>query len=395
MLPSTIALVDALPLSANGKVDRGALRAPDRLGGGITVGIDVAPRESTERLAAIVRRILSLDRIALDASFLDLGASSVDMVRIANLVERDLGFRPRVDALYREPTVNALARGYEEHLARLRAGPAGAAASGARPVDAVSAPAILRDPLERAAFKERQPGLRLDIPADRPAVRLARSAGEGGPYPYYERRSHRRFAAEQVPRHRLGGLMDSLRQRRETGTSRYAYPSAGGLYPLQTYLHAKAGRVEGMEAGLYYYDPIGHRLALLTPDPGIDRSIHEPLINAPVFDEAAFSIFLVARLAAIAPLYGEYARDFCLIEAGAMLQLLMLTAPAHGLGLCPIGRLDFERIRPAFRLEESHFLAHSLLGGLPEPGLIGPGGPPPAGVDPSRAILDGREEAEF
>jgi nitroreductase len=134
---------------------------------------------------------------------------------------------------------------------------------------------------------------------------------------------------------------------------------------------------------------------LLAPDLIIDRSIHVPLVNAPIFDEAAFSIFLVARLAAIGPMYGEHARDFCLLEAGAMLQLLMLAASGHDLGLCPIGRLEFEPIRPAFGLDESHFLAHSLLGGSPEPGRTTPEGPAPIVGDAASAPLDGREEAEF
>ena len=164
---------------------------------------------------------------------------------------------------------------------------------------------------------------------------------------------------------------------------------------MQTYLHVKPGRVEGMGPGLYYYHPVEHRLALLAPDLIIDRSIHVPLVNSPIFDQAAFSIFLVARLAAIGPMYGEQARDFCLLEAGAMLQLLMLAAPGHDLGLCPIGRLEFERIRPAFGLDESHFLAHSLLGGLPAPGGTTPESLTPAVDDQASAPLDGREEAEF
>ena len=103
---------------------------------------------------------------------------------------------------------------------------------------------------------------------------------------------------------------------------------------------------------------------VLAPDGTLDRGIHEPLVNAPVFDEAAFSIFLVGRLAAIEPMYGApLARDFCLVEAGAILQLLMLAAPAHAIGLCPVGRLEFEPVASALGLQESDFLAHSLLGG--------------------------------
>ena len=416
MRPSAILFVESLPLSANGKVDRKALAQTFLSGGGSGAALPVAlqepiaPQEPTgglgagrrdieRRVAALVGRILSLDRIEPDANFLDLGASSVDMVRIANLMELDLGYRPRVDALYREPTVAALARGHEEHLARLRGGTPGDGASGALPVPAGPGVAILRDPEERAAFKARRPGLRHDVAPGRSSVRLRMGAGEDGRYA--ERRSHRHFAEAPVPLRRLDSLLSSLRQAQVAGEPRRAYPSAGGLYPVQTYLHLKPGRVDGMESGLYYHHPVEQRLVLLAPDLTIDRSVHEPLINAPVFDQAAFSIFLVAKLAAIEPLYGEHARDFCLLEAGAMLQLLMLAAPAHDLGLCPIGHLDFEPLRPAFELDESHFLAHSLLGGGlasgdgQEEGRERPGGPEPAAGVPLPAPPRGREEAEF
>src|SRR5439155_6773572 len=56
------------------------------------------------------------------------------------------------------------------------------------------------------------------------------------------------------------------------------------------------------------------------------------------------------------------ARDFCLLEAGYMSQLLMSGAPA-GLGLCPVGWLDFDRIQSLFALEPSHCFLHALLGG--------------------------------
>jgi hypothetical protein len=47
-----------------------------------------------------------------------------------------------------------------------------------------------------------------------------------------------------------------------------------------------------------------------------------------------------------------------------MTQLLEMSAPAYGMGLCQIGTLEFQRIRHFFALDEDHVLVHSLLGGL-------------------------------
>ena len=92
------------------------------------------------------------------------------------------------------------------------------------------------------------------------------------------------------------------------------YGSAGGLYPVQTYLYIKPGRVEGLAAGVYYYHPKDHSLVLLSPDAHLDRSIHMPT-NRLLFDASAFSLFLIGQLDAITPLYGAHSQDFAMLEA--------------------------------------------------------------------------------
>jgi acyl carrier protein len=88
-----------------------------------------------------------------------------------------------------------------------------------------------------------------------------------------------------------------------------------------------------------------------------------PAINQPIFEQSAFAIFLIGEMNAIAPRYGESAKDLCLLEAGYMGQLLMDNAPDCEIGLCPIGFLDIEHLRDLFRLQESQVLLHSFLGG--------------------------------
>ena len=62
-------------------------------------------------------------------------------------------------------------------------------------------------------------------------------------------------------------------------------------------------------------------------------------------------------------MYGELAKDFCLLEAGYISQLLMETSSEQEIGLCPIGVLKFEELRDPFGLEESQILLHSFVGG--------------------------------
>nr|QEO74425.1 hypothetical protein [uncultured bacterium] len=132
---------------------------------------------------------------------------------------------------------------------------------------------------------------------------------------------------------------------------------------MQVYLHLKPGKVEGLPGGAYYYNPVEHKLALISPGAEIPPEVHSPFVNRPVFEGAALSLFLVAQLGAIVPLYGERSLHYAAIEAGLMTQLLETAAPACGLGLCQIGEMDFERVRGLFALEPGHVLVHSLVGG--------------------------------
>src|SRR5205085_10867872 len=164
-----------------------------------------------------------------------------------------------------------------------------------------------------------------------------------------------------VPHASFSNLLAVLRQYvGDDGRPKYLYPSAGGSYCVQTYVHVKPGSVEGITGGIHYYDSKAHKLIVLAAGALIDRNIHEPFVNRAIFDETAFSVFLIVQMHAITPLNVQLARDFCLLEAGYMSQALMMAAPAYQLGLCPIGYLDFNKIGDLFALDDGHVLLHSL-----------------------------------
>ncbi len=221
----------------------------------------------------------------------------------------------------------------------------------------------LRAPWARLAYKMEQPGMRRDVSPSgivlaapqRDAAALARML---------QRRSVRTWEPQPIPFAQFSAFLGCLQQiaMADRLLPKYHYPSAGSLYPVQTYLYIKAGRVEGVPPGTYYYHPTEHRLAPLALGAQLDRAVHAA-VNQALFDDSAFSLFLVGQMGAITPVYGERARDFCLLEAGAMVQELMTSAPASAIGVCPIGALDEARVREALALEPSHEVLHSLLGG--------------------------------
>jgi pyochelin synthetase len=362
MIPTSYIEIERLPLSANGKVDRRTLREaspPDERAPAPMVAAAGADSVIAE-VAAIAAELLGVPSLDPDTDLMARGVDSLTLVRLANQIESRFGFRPPAGELFRAPSVRSIA-------ALLQTGATAPAPSPPTALGAAGMPKyqVITEPSERAAFRQKQLGIRPD--ADGARLDLPGAPEDGDLRSRCAaRRSHRRFALSLIPRESLGRLLGSLRRFDVAGSPKYLYPSGGGLYGVQLYVHVKRGRVEDTPGGVYYYHPVRHQLVTLAADAKIDREIHVPFINQPIFDEAALSLFFVAQLDAIGPLYGDYSVHNATLEAGIMSQVLDAAAPPLGIGLCHIGHIEFDRIRPLFQLDASHVLIHSMVGGHAE-----------------------------
>ncbi|MDB9524394.1 amino acid adenylation domain-containing protein [Oscillatoria sp. CS-180] len=219
-------------------------------------------------------------------------------------------------------------------------------------------------PLAKLAFKQERRGLRRF--ADEP-ISVALPLDEANPHPYLRRQSYRQFRQTPIALKPFSQFLSTLKSiaLAESPLPKYRYASAGSLYPVQTYLHVKAERIQGLEAGFYYYHPADHRLVQLeTQNVDFDALYSS---NPAIVEQSAFTLFFVGRMAAIAPIYAHQARDFCLLEAGYMSQLLMEAAPDHNLGLCPLGQFGLETLQQALDLDSGHEILHGLAGGSIDP----------------------------
>lgn len=114
MVPSAFVFLKKLPLTQNGKVDRGALPAPDSARRDLSE-IYVAPRTAVEAaVAEIWSELLQVDRVGAHDNFFDLGGHSLTATRVISKVRTvfDVGLPLRV--LFDEPTVAALSRNIED-----------------------------------------------------------------------------------------------------------------------------------------------------------------------------------------------------------------------------------------------------------------------------------------
>ncbi|WP_186032284.1 non-ribosomal peptide synthetase, partial [Burkholderia gladioli] len=105
MVPHHIVVLDALPLTANGKIDRRALPAPrfGAIGAGVATA---APRTATERtLAAIWAEILGYDRIGALDDFFALGGHSLSATRAASRIRATFGIAFPLRTLFEASTL--------------------------------------------------------------------------------------------------------------------------------------------------------------------------------------------------------------------------------------------------------------------------------------------------
>lgn len=126
MVPSQFMLLDAMPVSANGKVDRKALPSPTQRA--LTTEY-VAPRTDLERkLVAIWEDLLQRERIGVTDSFFAHGGQSLLAVMLVSRIERELGVRIPLSRVLERPTIEALATSLDKpakrkgHLITLQSG---------------------------------------------------------------------------------------------------------------------------------------------------------------------------------------------------------------------------------------------------------------------------------
>ena len=113
MVPSAIVPLERLPLTANGKVDRRVLPAPEM--GDLQRGKYVAPRTELERrLCEIWEELLGVDRVGIEDDFFELGGHSLLATRVVSRVRLALGREMPLRMLFEHPTIGDLCESLPE-----------------------------------------------------------------------------------------------------------------------------------------------------------------------------------------------------------------------------------------------------------------------------------------
>jgi len=119
MIPSDFVMVDALPLTPTGKVDRRALPLPDRTRPDLDSTF-VAPRTDTESLIAnLWSQILGVEQVGVYDNFFDLGGHSLMATQILSRLRNIANVEIPLRAMYETPTVANLAEAVEAATSNL------------------------------------------------------------------------------------------------------------------------------------------------------------------------------------------------------------------------------------------------------------------------------------
>ena len=109
MVPSAFVLLDALPRTPNGKIDRNALPAPDRARVEDAEVQVEAEGDLEITIATIWQDLLALDAVSVESNLFDIGANSLLMVRASSRLGAALGRKISLVELFGHPTVRSLA----------------------------------------------------------------------------------------------------------------------------------------------------------------------------------------------------------------------------------------------------------------------------------------------
>ncbi|MFJ9120285.1 AMP-binding protein [Streptomyces sp. NPDC102394] len=113
MVPSVFVVLERLPLTAGGRVDRASLPAA-----AVDDGTYRAPRNHTERvLAAVFADALELDQVGIDDDFFDLGGNSLRAIRVVGLIRAELSLEVSIRTLFAARTIAGLSDRWKD-LAR-------------------------------------------------------------------------------------------------------------------------------------------------------------------------------------------------------------------------------------------------------------------------------------
>jgi SagB-type dehydrogenase family enzyme len=165
-----------------------------------------------------------------------------------------------------------------------------------------------------------------------------------------QRKSIRSFTPQPLDEKQLAYLLWASTgvQRHERGYAFRTAPSAGALFPLETYLVLH--RVSGIPAGIYHYSIQHHQLEELSIG-NFQHQITQATLGQAMSGDAAVVMIWTAIFQRCKWKYRQRAYRYVYLDAGHVAQNLALTATSLNLGSCQIGAFYDEEVNAILGLD--------------------------------------------
>ena len=119
MVPSAFVVLDKMPLTPSGKIDRRALPAPDRSRPDLETALVMPQSDAEQLIAGAWREVLQLDVVGIEDNFFELGGNSLLLTQIYNKLSALLAAKVSIVMLFQYPTIKTLA----QHLSQTASEP--------------------------------------------------------------------------------------------------------------------------------------------------------------------------------------------------------------------------------------------------------------------------------
>ena len=158
-----------------------------------------------------------------------------------------------------------------------------------------------------------------------------------------QRRSQREFSPHPISAAELSQLLWATQgiTARAWGYDFRAVPSAGALYPIETYV--VVNRVDGLTPGLYHFDIKENQLILLK-EGNLGRELCNAGLGQEMLEDASCIFVWTATVERSKWKYRERAYRYIYMDAGHIGQNLYLAATALNLGCCTVGAFYDEEV---------------------------------------------------
>lgn len=165
-----------------------------------------------------------------------------------------------------------------------------------------------------------------------------------------KRHSIRKYAAKPVTIAQLSFLLwaSGGSRGREAGILRRTVPSAGGLYPIETYIVVNS--VEGLESGIYHYNVRSHTLERLA-DGRFGEALAHAALEQNQCREAPVVFVWSAVFARTLWKYGQRGYRYIYLDAGHIAHAVAVSASSLGLGTCQMAALFDDEVNAILGLD--------------------------------------------